>query len=60
VSNECSFFYGKQIFSEEVAMSPDKGLLRSVFSKRYMSSNRVTDADGLSSACVLKGGLHGF
>ena len=41
------------------------GLLRSVFSKHCMSSNRVINADGLSSTCaagicVEKWGLDGF
>ena len=45
--------------------SPDKGLLRSVFSEHYMSLNRVMNADGLSSTCaagicVEKWGLDGF
>jgi hypothetical protein len=42
--------YGYFNFSLEI--SPDVGLLRSIFSKHYMSSNRVTDADGLLSACA--------
>jgi hypothetical protein len=45
---------------EERAMSPDVGLLRSVFSKHYMNSNKVINANGLSSACVLKGGVVWF
>jgi hypothetical protein len=31
-----------------VEISPDVGLLRSVFSKHYMSLNKVINADGLS------------
>jgi len=33
-------------------LSPDVGLLRSVFSKDYMNSDMVMNADGLSSACA--------
>jgi len=33
-------------------ISPDMGLLMSVFSKHYMSLNMVIKADRLSSACA--------
>ena len=31
---------------------PDMGLLRSVFSKHYMNSNKVINTDGLLSTCA--------
>jgi len=46
-------------------MSPDMGLLKSVFSEHYMISNKVINADGLLSACASgifadRWGLRGF